>query len=104
VQNCSEVLLEINAFAEAISGDQDAGAVTSHIGDSLLAEVIGQLAGYHLQIKLGNLLCQAWGKVLAEVIGSLDIAAKDYRLEALGDPVLEDDRGGIEFLVSIDVG
>ena len=103
VQHAGEEVLQVDAFAEAVGGDEHARLVARHFGDVLFAEVVGVLAGDHTQVELGELFAQDGFEEFAEVVGGLDVAAEDHGLEAFGEPLFEDDGCSVEFLVVADV-
>ncbi len=81
VQHGGEVLLQVDAFAQTVGGDQHAQGRLAHLFDALFAQVVGQFAGDDLQIELGEFRLQRRRQLLAHVVGRGDVAAEDDRVE-----------------------
>ena len=97
VEDGGKEILEVDALAEAIGGDQDAGFVARHLGDALAADIVRVFAGDNVQVELRKFLSERGPEVRAEILRGLDVAAEDDGVKPFLEPVFEDDRGGEEF-------
>ena len=83
MQDAGEMLLQVDAFAQAIGGDQHPRGDSPHLLDALLAQFVGQFAGDDLKIELGEFLLEQRRQAAADVIGRGDVAAEDDRIETV---------------------
>ena len=103
VQYAGKVLLQVDAFAQAVGGDENALRRAAHLLNALLAQLVGQLAGDDLEIELGEFLLQRRRQPLAHVVGCSDVAAEDDGIEAGAQPVVENQLSGGELAVILDI-
>ena len=105
VQNGGEDFLKVDAFAEAIGGDEDAGLglIPGHLRNAVPTNVVGIFAGDDLEIELRILLAEGRAEMGTEVYGGFDVAAEDDGIEAFFEPLFEDDGGGEELAILLDI-
>jgi hypothetical protein len=93
VQHAGEVLLQVDALAQAVGGNEDAQRCLAHLLDALFAHVVGQFTGDDLQVELGELLLEHRCKLLADIVGGGNVAAEDQGVQATREPILQDQLG-----------
>ena len=104
MENRGEPLLQVDAFAQAVSSDEDPWPVNGHPLDALLAQVVRVLAGNDLEVQARDLLRQQRSEVRPHIVGGFDVAAEHHGVEAARYPVFKYDRGCVEFLVILGTG
>ena len=67
MQNGGEEFLKVDAFAQAIGGDENAGLVAGHLRDAVPTNVVRIFAGDYLEIESRKLLSQGGAEMVAQV-------------------------------------
>ena len=91
VHDGGESVLEVDAFGQAVGGDQDAGPVVGgEVVDAGSAFLRRQGAGDGLDPRGRDGFGERSGEVLGEVLGGRDVAAEDDRVVAVGEEIPDD--------------
>ena len=90
-----EVLLQVDALAEAVGADQHALFGLCQLGDARFAFVRGQGAGHGSDFDVAQLLTQ----LLGDILGSWDEATEDNRIEAVADEGVNQADGLLQLFV-----
>ena len=101
VHDRGEAVLQVDAFGEAVGGDQQPRAVV--VGEAVDAQfpLLGrQGAGDRVDAQARALLGQRGGEMFGEVVGGGDVAAEHDGVVALGEQVLQQGDQLLEFGVA----
>ena len=85
MQRGVESILQIDAFAQAIGGDQHAAFFLREFGNLGAALVVAQHAGDGRDADIGKLAAQGALQSLGDVIGGGDVAAPDDGIKAFAE-------------------
>src|SRR5258707_2071550 len=91
MQDGGESVLEVDAFGEAVGGDQDARpSVSSEVGDTGFAFLWREGACHSLHTRGGMGFGERRGEVLGEVLGRRDVSAEEDRMVAVSGKRTDD--------------
>ncbi len=79
MNNGVEMLLKVDAFAEAIGGDENVPLARGEFGNLLLAFIVAVVAGNRLDMEARELTAEELAQPLGDIVGRWDEAAKDDR-------------------------
>ena len=97
MENGVEPCLEVDAFREAVSGDEDPSGTFAKVGDAAIALLRYELSGDRDDLSSA---VEALGEVVSDVVSGVDEAAETDRVEAVVVQLLEQASGVGELGVS----
>ena len=99
MQNGRKILLEIDAFAQTVSTNKDSLLRAFHRIDALLPDIVRVFTGDDLQIDFRVLLLQERKQLLANVICGGNVTTKNYGVESVLQPFVNNRRRVCQLLV-----
>jgi hypothetical protein len=90
MHNGVEMLLKVDAFAEAICGHENVPLARAEFGNLLLTLIVAVVAGNRLDMEARELTAEEFAHPLGDIVGRRDEAAKDDRPIAAAHQIPKD--------------